>query len=153
MFAIEVETQSECALSGYAAPMMSRAAYGPLAHLGCGSELCLPPVDRCTGGRPCQAAKSRSLRNVSTGEARAAMAVAVIGPTPSIVINREGISSSLACLAISGSTPKPSITLAGQIGGNDAAASSGSELCRANDAVLDQGAFNSSFSPFCEQAR
>jgi hypothetical protein len=65
-------------------------------------SFCLPPVDRCTGVKPSQAAKSRPLRNVSTGGARAAMAVAVIGPTPGIVINREGISSSLARLAAVG---------------------------------------------------
>ncbi len=42
----------------------------------------LPPVERCTGVRPTQAAKSRPERNVSAGGASASRAVAISGPPP-----------------------------------------------------------------------
>ena len=48
-------------------------------------SLCLPPVEFCRGTRPSQAAKSRPLRNVSGGGARATRAtraVAINGPIP-----------------------------------------------------------------------
>ncbi len=44
-------------------------------------SFCLPPVDFCRGVSPTQAAKSRPLLKAEAGGARAAIAVAVIGPT------------------------------------------------------------------------
>jgi hypothetical protein len=56
---------------------------------------CLPPDDFCNGVRPSQAAKSRPIANVSIGGASATIAVAVMGPTPEIVISRRATGSSL----------------------------------------------------------
>ena len=56
----------------------------------------LPPVERCTGVSPTQAAKSRPERNVSTGGAKASMAVAISGPIPGTLISRRAVSSAFA---------------------------------------------------------
>ena len=64
-------------------------------------SFCLPPVDLCRGVRPSQAAKSRPLAKVSAGGARAAIAVAEIGPMPGMVISLRDTSSSRARRAIS----------------------------------------------------
>ena len=64
-------------------------------------SFCLPPVECWRGVSPTQAAKSRPLAKVSGGGARAAIAVAVIGPMPGIVISRRATSSSRARRTIS----------------------------------------------------
>jgi hypothetical protein len=47
-------------------------------------SFCLPPVERCKGVSPTQAAKSRPLRKVSGEGASARSAVAVMGPIPGL---------------------------------------------------------------------
>ena len=64
----------------------------------------LPPVERCTGVSPTQAAKSRPERKVSVGGAKASMAVAISGPMPGTLISRRAVSSALARAAISASS-------------------------------------------------
>ena len=59
-------------------------------------SFCLPPVDFCSGVSPSQAAKSRPVAKVSGAGASAVIAVAVIGPTPGIVISRRATGSVLA---------------------------------------------------------
>ena len=59
-----------------------------------------PPVDRCTGVRPIQAAKSRPERKVSVGGASASIAVAIKGPIPGTVMRRRAPSSALALAVI-----------------------------------------------------
>ena len=49
----------------------------------------MPPVDRCNGVSPTHAAKSLPRLNVSNGGARAAIAVAMIGPIPGMVVNLQ----------------------------------------------------------------
>ncbi len=70
------------------APMISsrRSVRSPIFDVA--PSFCLPPVECCSGVRPAQAAKSRPLRNASAGGANAAGAVAVIGPTPGMVVSR-----------------------------------------------------------------
>lgn len=55
-------------------------------------SFCLPPVDACFGTSPSQAAKSRPFANVSACAVIAAIAVAVIGPMPGMVISRRATS-------------------------------------------------------------
>src|SRR5215213_4215752 len=76
-------------------PMMSkrRIVRSPIFEVA--PSRCLPPVDFCNGVRPSQAAKSRPDLNVSAAGASATIAVAVIGPTPGIVIKRRATGSSL----------------------------------------------------------
>lgn len=60
----------------------------------------LPSVDFCIGLNPIQAEKSRPDGKVSTGRANASIAVAIIGPTPRMLISRRATSSRLARSAI-----------------------------------------------------
>jgi len=59
-------------------------------------SLGLPPVVCWCGTRPSQAAKSRPRRKLSSGGANACSAIAVIGPTPGMVISRAASSSDRA---------------------------------------------------------
>ena len=77
------------------APMISRRRIVRSPIFEMAPSRCLPPVDFCKGVRPSQAAKSRPLANVSIGGASAAIAVAVMGPTPGMVISRRATGSSL----------------------------------------------------------
>src|SRR3954466_7763032 len=86
-----------------ACPDNEEASHRSSAHLRDGAEPLLPPVDFCKGVRPSQAAKSRPDLNVSAGGASAAIAVAVMGPTPGIVIKRRATGSSLERRPISSS--------------------------------------------------
>src|SRR6516162_3884925 len=63
----------------------------------------LPPVDFCSGVSPSQAAKSRPAGNPSAAGTSAVIAVAVIGPTPGIVINRHAVGSDFERWLISAS--------------------------------------------------
>jgi hypothetical protein len=76
------------------APMISRRRIvrSPLCEVP--PSLCLPPVDRCTGVRPSQAAKSRALEKVCAGGAKALIAAAVMGPIPGMVFSRRASPSS-----------------------------------------------------------
>lgn len=56
----------------------------------------LPPDDACNGTRPIHAAKSRPLRKVDAGGARASIAEAQIGPMPGMVMSLEVNSSAWA---------------------------------------------------------
>ncbi len=71
-------------------------------------SLDLPPVDRCPGSRPSQAAKLRPLSNVSRSDAKAATAPAVTGPIPGMV---QSLRSSVSVFeAASSSSVSRSIT-------------------------------------------
>lgn len=64
-------------------------------------SFCFPPVERCSGVSPNQAAKSRPFLKVAAEGANATSAVAVTGPTPGIVVKRRASSSSRARRVIS----------------------------------------------------
>ncbi len=72
-----------------------------LTHQSAGPSFCLPAVDACFDTSPSHAAKSQPFAHVSAGGAMAALAVAVIGPIPEIVISCRATSSSRAGRAIS----------------------------------------------------
>ena len=72
-----------------------------LAHFGRCAKLLLAACRSLKGRETRQAAKSRPLAKVSAGGARAAIAVAEIGPMPGMVISRRDTSSSRARRAIS----------------------------------------------------
>jgi len=78
------------------APMMSRRRSVRSPIFDVAPSLCFPPVECCNGVSPSQAAKSRPRLNVSAGGASAAMAVAITGPTPGMLMRRRATSSSLA---------------------------------------------------------
>ena len=84
-----------------AAPMISRRRIVRSPIFEVAPSFCLPPDDFCKGVSPTQAAKSQPFLKVSAGGARAAMAVAVIGPMPGMLISRRATSSSRARRAIS----------------------------------------------------
>ncbi len=67
-------------------------------------SFCLPPVDFCSGVSPSQAAKSRPTRKPSAAGTSAVIAVAVIGPTPGIVISRRATGSAFERRLISPSS-------------------------------------------------
>src|SRR6185312_3584590 len=77
-------------------PMMSRRLSVRSPILDIAPSFCLPPVDLRRGVRPSQAAKSRPLAKLSAGGAKAAIAVADIGPIPGTVISLRDILSSRA---------------------------------------------------------
>ncbi len=54
----------------------------------------LPPVEFCRGTRPSQVEKSRPLRKLAIGGAKASIADAQIGPIPGMLISRLASSSS-----------------------------------------------------------
>ena len=60
----------------------------------------LPPEEFCLGVRPRKAANSRGPAKLDTSWTLAAIADAVIGPKPGILINRRAVSSRCASLAI-----------------------------------------------------
>lgn len=72
-----------------------------LTHQSAGPSFCLPAVDACFDAAPIHAAESQPFAHVSAGGAVAALALAVIGPIPEIVISCRAISSSRAGRAIS----------------------------------------------------
>ena len=67
-------------------------------------SFCLPPVDFCSGVSASQAAKLRPAWKPSAAGTSAVIAVAVIGPTPGIVISRRATASSFARRLISTSS-------------------------------------------------
>lgn len=81
--------------------MMSSPSQGSFPIFEVTPSFCLPPVDLWSGVSPSHPAQSRPLRNNFGGDARAASAVAVIGPIPGMVIKWPRTSSVLARLAIS----------------------------------------------------
>lgn len=92
------------------APMIGRRRRDRSPVFVVAPRRCLPAVECCRGARLCQAAKSRSLRNVVGGGARAAMAVAIGGPMPGTGISRRAISLSLARRAIPASSLPVSVS-------------------------------------------
>jgi hypothetical protein len=64
----------------------------------------LTPVDFCSGVNPSQAAKPRPVRKLPGAGTSAVIAVAVIGPTPGIVISRCATGSALERRLISASS-------------------------------------------------
>jgi hypothetical protein len=71
------------------APIISRrrSVRSPIFEVA--PSVCLPPVERCKGVSPTQAAKSRPRLKVSAGGAGAARATAITGPTPGMVAMRR----------------------------------------------------------------
>ena len=69
-------------------------------------SLGLPPVVCCLGTSPSHAEKSRPRRKLSIGGAKACSAIAVIGPTPGIVMRRTASSSWRALVCTSFSNPR-----------------------------------------------
>src|SRR3954451_1314137 len=80
------------------APSTSRVRISRLPALVIRPRRVLPPVERCRGTRPSQAAKCRALRNAPMlPPTVAATSEAVIGPMPGTVAKRRAVSSPRAC--------------------------------------------------------
>ena len=71
------------------APIMSSRRISRCPIFDVRPKTCLPPVECCRGTSPNQAAKSRLRLKTQRDGAKASIAIAVMGPTPGIVIIRD----------------------------------------------------------------